>query len=124
MNGQKKAIILLQFLHIFREKAKAGLYFWHFYFRCKKTILSAKSVHDSIVATLSIFKKSLENVIFNCGDNCNVNLKLNSDTNIPLIGCSSHRLNLAIQKYLQKYSLLLNKIDQLMEKLSTIKSVA
>jgi hypothetical protein len=86
--------------------------------------LSAASLLDLIIATLSLYSKSLENIVFFCGDNCSVNCKLSDDTSIPLIGCASHRLNLAVQEYLHNSETLLNKIDQLMRKLQTIKFAA
>lgn len=72
----------------------------------------------------SLYTKTLTNVVFFCADNCSVNTKLSNDTGIPLVGCASHRLNLAIQKYLGKHDALLTKIDQLMKKLQTIKFAA
>jgi len=56
-------------------------------------------------------------MIFFCGDNCRVNIKLSNDTDIPLIGCASHRFNLAVQEYLNIYSDLLDNIDELMNML-------
>ena len=78
--------------------------------------LSANSLQILIIRTLKLFEKALENVLFICGDNCNVNAKLSKDTSISLIGCASHRLNLAIQHYLQSHSEVLEKVDKLIKK--------
>ena len=86
--------------------------------------LSALSLKDLIEGILKIFQKSLDDVIFYSGDNCRVNTKLSNETKIPLIGCASHRLNLAIQEHLKLHSNLLDKVDTLMKKLQTIKYTA
>ena len=78
--------------------------------------LSAKSLQGLIVVTLSVFNKTMNNVVSYSGDNCSVYMKLSTDTNIPLIGCASHRLNLVIQQYFKIHSRLLNNIDQLMKR--------
>jgi len=88
-----------------------------------------------------IFKRSIENVRYLVGGNIVVNRKLSRDLDIPLIGCNSHKLNLAAQEYLgqkketkvDKYKrtvtqsalrTLLTKLTELMKNLQTIKGKA
>jgi hypothetical protein len=49
---------------------------------------------------------------------------LSADSGIPIIGCASHRLNLAITEYLKTYEDLIFKVDMLMKKLQTVKYAA
>ena len=46
------------------------------------------------------FKQSMIDIIYLVGDNCSVNKKLSRNLGIPLVGCNSHKLNLAVQMYL------------------------
>ena len=39
-------------------------------------------------------------IIYLVQDNCSVNKKLSRNLGIPLVGCNSHKLNLAVQMYL------------------------
>jgi len=81
----------------------------------------------------------LADIQFICGNNCQVNRKVSDDLQIPLLGCNSHRLNLAVQEYLgfhftiksdnrtlsqkQRWNAL-ETLSQLMSKLKTIKGKA
>ena len=49
---------------------------------------------------LQYFKWFMIDVIYLEGDNCSVSKKLSSNPGIPLVGCNSHKLNLAVQMYL------------------------
>jgi hypothetical protein len=51
--------------------------------------------------SLDAYDKKLENVKFLVGDNCITNKAISTANNIPLIGCSSHRMNLAADNYLE-----------------------
>lgn len=55
-----------------------------------------------IQATLQLFGKNLQNVFCFVGDNCETNQSISRKTEIPLIGCYSHKVNLAVKKYLEK----------------------
>lgn len=85
---------------------------------------TAISIGDLIRSTLQLYGASLENVMFFCGDNCSVNLKLSDDTGIPIIGCASHRLSLAVKEFLVAHENVLSKINQLMGKLKNLKMAA
>jgi len=78
----------------------------------KKTLLLAMSPmedetrHDAdmhklfIISTLTTYGKKLDNVCALIGDNCSTDKSLAAKCNIPLIGCFSHILNLAVKKFL------------------------
>ena len=51
---------------------------------------------------LSVFNKSVSNLLFMIGDNCSTNFKIAQDIKLPFIGCASHRLNLAVKSYIEK----------------------
>jgi hypothetical protein len=76
-----------------------------------ESAFSAQNHRDLILFVLSIFRKSVENLICIIGDNCNVNKALADLLEIPLVGCAAHRFNLAIQKYLVNYSEIINKVQ-------------
>ncbi len=86
--------------------------------------LSASSYWFLIIQILEKFGKNEDNIIFLVGDNCQVNKSLADLMNIPLVGCASHRLNLAVQEYLNDSEDILQQINKLMKKLSTIKKAA
>ncbi len=46
------------------------------------------------------YGRSEKNILYLVGDNCSVNKKIARDMKVPLIGCHSHRLNLAVSAYL------------------------
>ena len=49
---------------------------------------------------LRYYDRDLSDIIYFVADNCSVNKKFSDDQNIPLLGCNSHRLNLAVKRYL------------------------
>ena len=59
---------------------------------------------DTVIALLESMNKSIENVICLVGDNCATNRSLSNLLGLPLIGCASHKLNLAVEKYNQGFS--------------------
>ena len=46
------------------------------------------------------FKWSMIDIIYLVGNNCSVKKELSRNLGIPLVGCNSHKLNLAVQMYL------------------------
>ncbi|KAG3113035.1 hypothetical protein PI125_g7684 [Phytophthora idaei] len=70
------------------------------------------------------FGKSLDDCRFLVGDNCPVNKRLANFLRVPLIGCASHRLNLAVREYLEPYESSLEEVQRLMRKLRTVKQTA
>ncbi|KAG3013890.1 hypothetical protein PC120_g13026 [Phytophthora cactorum] len=49
------------------------------------------------------FGKQLQQCVFIVGDNCSVNRRLATLVNVPLVGCASHRLSLAMQQQLEDH---------------------
>jgi hypothetical protein len=86
--------------------------------------LSSESYNAAFDWIMDKYKKKHENISFFIGDNCSINVKAARDRGIPLIGCASHRLNLAVKKFLIKFSPILEKLNCLMKKLKTIKGKA
>ncbi len=82
----------------------------------------AEDYGDIIINTLRHYDKDLSNVQFMTGDNCSVNQSLATRLKIPLVGCASHRLNLAARLLYAEpqYAPVIEKISKLMQKLSTL----
>lgn len=79
-------------------------------------------------STLAIYNKSMEeNVVAFIGDNCSTNRKISNDCGIPLIGCASHRFNLAVNTWLENeisFKRVLDDIHTLMVELRKLKNAA
>lgn len=86
----------------------------------------AASIGDYISDELKLLGKTFDDIEFICADNTSVNPKLarliseKCSTVCPLIGCNSHKLNLAINRYLLEYEPLLGKVNSLMKALKTL----
>ena len=61
--------------------------------------LSAAQHVNYLLSVLEEYNLKIDSVGYLVGDNCNVNRKTADDLGIPLIGCHSHRLNLAVAEY-------------------------
>lgn len=66
---------------------------------------------------LNLFGKDMSNVVALCGDNCYTNKAFVDTVNKPLVGCSSHRYNLAVQDIFSEHKELLKKVNELMKRL-------
>jgi hypothetical protein len=78
---------------------------------------------DLIRFTLESYSKSMQNVLFICGDNCNTNKKLATDLHVPLIGCCSHLFNLAVENYITaNFGVLVDLVGTLSGKLRNRKA--
>ncbi|EGZ12810.1 hypothetical protein PHYSODRAFT_511059 [Phytophthora sojae] len=86
--------------------------------------LSADGHLTAIKRFLPFFGKSISGCLFLVGDNCGVNKRLANLLGVPLIGCASHRLNLAVRDYLEPHDSILEEVQQLMRKLRTLKQAA
>ena len=73
---------------------------------------------DFINYTLEQYGKSLENVVALIADNCETNKALSELCEVPMIGCYSHRLALAVRDYLKPNDHLICKINTMMGKLN------
>jgi hypothetical protein len=72
---------------------------------------------ELLKATLSLYKKEVSDVLFLSGDNCSTNKSISNKLGVPLLGCSSHRLNLAVQKYLVQFDDVIAGVQKLMVEL-------
>ncbi|OWZ05039.1 hypothetical protein PHMEG_00022946 [Phytophthora megakarya] len=82
---------------------------------------SAEAHVDRISAVLDMYKKEMDMEKFIVGDNCSTNQSISTGLGIPLIGCASHRFNLAINRFLQDYQTQIDQIQNLMIQLRHVK---
>ena len=61
---------------------------------------TSESHKNLIIHVLSVFDKTLDNVLCFVGDNCSTNTHLADICELPLVGCASHRFNLEVQAFL------------------------
>lgn len=62
----------------------------------------AEDILQFMKGTVEYYGKKMENILFWVGDNCATNRRLADISGIPIVGCASHRLNLAVQKWLSE----------------------
>ncbi|ETO99772.1 hypothetical protein F441_22803 [Phytophthora nicotianae CJ01A1] len=62
---------------------------------------------------LGVYKKNREMMRFVVGDNCPTNKAIATRLKVPLIGCASHRFNLAVCEYLTEYEDLIAEVQAL-----------
>jgi hypothetical protein len=77
---------------------------------------SAHEHAEFIQATLNWYGRSIDDVLFFVGDNCNVNKRLATHLSVPLVGCASHRLNLAVKEIHSEMKEIIDKINAFMVK--------
>ncbi|ETM43436.1 hypothetical protein L914_11083 [Phytophthora nicotianae] len=70
------------------------------------------------------YGKQLSQCLFLVADNCAVNRLLATLMGVPLLGCASHRLNLAVQADMEKSTTDLDVVHSLMLKLRTLSQSA
>ncbi|ETP16704.1 hypothetical protein F441_08754 [Phytophthora nicotianae CJ01A1] len=68
---------------------------------------------------LSIFHQSESSLAFLIGDNCTTNQAAATNLGVPLIGCASHRFNLAVNSYLEEHKTTVDAVIALMAALRT-----
>ncbi|EGZ19787.1 hypothetical protein PHYSODRAFT_495083 [Phytophthora sojae] len=66
---------------------------------------------------LDVYDKTSDMVGFLVGDNCATNQSIATKMGIPLVGCASHRFNLAVNKFTEPYGDLLDEVNNLMVEL-------
>ncbi|KAH9098042.1 hypothetical protein LEN26_016764 [Aphanomyces euteiches] len=76
--------------------------------------LDAPAHVNFIRETLKIYGKSMDNVAFFVGDNCSTNGYIARLCGVPLIGCYSHKFNLAVKRWLLPFEEELTAINDLM----------
>ena len=88
---------------------------------------SAESHKTYITNVLTKYGVKQENLVAFAGDNCNTNKAMANLLNVPLIGCASHKFNLAVRRWIEEQlglELALNKVNTLMTKASDLKKAA
>ena len=86
-----------------------------------ETTYTAENHRAFIGDVLELFGKGIGNLIYLVADNAAVNTCLANLLGIPMIGCASHRFNLACKKYLQGSEVIIQKIRCLMTTLRQVK---
>lgn len=87
--------------------------------------LTADSVRSFLKFILeNVYGKGLSNVTFLVADNATVNKRLADLLNIPLIGCFSHKLHLAIKLLLSQNEKTVSNVREVMKKLRGLKRSA
>ena len=99
--------------------------------RCTMRLLSFSPMGDELqldtqqhieflTYVLDIYGKSWKNVVCLVGENCSTNKSLSTKCEIPLIGCCSHRFNLAVVGVLSEEDDIIQKVNSIIVKLRTI----
>ncbi|KAG3128319.1 hypothetical protein PI126_g21456 [Phytophthora idaei] len=66
-----------------------------------------------IDAVLEFYNKDSAMITFIVADNCATNQAIATRLGVPLIGCASHRFNLAVCRYLEDYKPLIDQVQAL-----------
>ena len=85
--------------------------------------MSAEKTKELLEDVLATYGKNASDVVCLIGDNCACNLSTALKLNLPIVGCLSHRLNLAVNEKIVDSSWKDNNeaVHSLMVKLSTLK---
>ena len=81
-----------------------------------ETAFGAKKYIDAIEYVLGVYNRNLENIVCLIGDNVAVNKSCANIIGVLLIGCASHKLNLAVTGFLNEHGSLFCKVNRLMGK--------
>ncbi|RLN60155.1 hypothetical protein BBJ28_00014322 [Nothophytophthora sp. Chile5] len=66
---------------------------------------------------LSVYNETMEIVCFLVADNCTTNKSIALKLGVPLVGCASHRFNLAANKFYAEFEPILEDVNSLMSQL-------
>jgi hypothetical protein len=80
-----------------------------------------------ISKVMSSYGRASEDILCFVGDNCAVNKKMAADLGVPLLGCASHKFNLAVRLWIKsqpQLAMIINKVSLVMKKASTLKIAA
>jgi hypothetical protein len=83
--------------------------------------LDAAAHCDFIRATLDVFGKDVADLAFLSADNCATNGAIARMLGVPLVGCYSHKFNLAMQQLLAGHEDVLNAVNILMGQLGRLR---
>jgi hypothetical protein len=89
--------------------------------------MSADDHAAHLKQVLTDYGKTIANVVCIAGDNCSVNKSLARKLGVPLLGCGSHKFNLAVKKWVADnpaLSAIVARLSLLMKKASTLKNSA
>ncbi|KAG3086359.1 hypothetical protein PI125_g18948 [Phytophthora idaei] len=75
--------------------------------------LSAEAYLEMIDAVFELYNKDSAMIMFIVADNCATNQAIATRLGVPLIGCASHRFNLAVCRYLEDYKPLIDQVQTL-----------
>ena len=76
-----------------------------------------------ISKALNVYEKDVEDILCFVGDNCSVNRRMAGDLGVPLLGCASHKFNLAVRLWIKEQPQLqpiIHKVAMIMKKASTL----
>ncbi|KAL0217579.1 hypothetical protein RCL1_008160 [Eukaryota sp. TZLM3-RCL] len=85
------------------------------------TLFGAQQIVQLIDRSLAKYEKTIRNVKFLVADNCSTNHAVGRLLGVNVIGCASHRFELQVKHCLHDQESLLEKMNKLMSKLSTLK---
>ncbi|KAG3190876.1 hypothetical protein PC128_g11161 [Phytophthora cactorum] len=74
---------------------------------------SAEAYLEMFDAVLELYNKDSAMIMFIVADNCATNQAIAPRLGVPLIGCASHRFNLAVCRYLEDYKPLIDQVQTL-----------
>ena len=77
-----------------------------------------------ISTVLGLYGKQCSDILCLAGDNCSVNQCMARTLQVPLLGCGSHKLNLAVRLWMHEepgLEAILSKVSHVMKKASTLK---
>ncbi len=87
-----------------------------------ETNQSAENHIDFFESTLGYYGKKMQNIAFIVSDNCNTNKSIAVKMKVPLLGCCSHRFNLAVMAWMHQHSGLISMVFEVMKKLRVVKN--
>jgi hypothetical protein len=82
--------------------------------------LTAEAHHQFLSDVLQSYGKEWKNVVALIGDNCSTNRAFARRACCNLIGCASHRFNLAVKDIIDPYQNLITKVNSVMKKMKNI----
>jgi len=93
----------------------------------EETELGAAAHIELFESTMALYNLTKDNIICVIGDNCSANQSISRRWEIPLVGCASHRFNLAVKRWISEQPGLedaLEAVNTLMSKASCLKAAA
>ena len=82
--------------------------------------LDTQQHYDFLCYVVEVYGKSWQNVVYLVGDNVSTNKNLSDKYRIALIGCCSHRFNLAVMDILSAENDTVLKVNTIMIKLRSL----